>query len=131
MKQRAAADIAQRLISQARAAVSVQCLTELFNALTRRIPTPLSRADAAIQIDLVMSVSVVFDLTPRVVLTACHAAARYQLSIWDSLMWAAARTNDVSVILSEDLQHNRVIEGVRILNPFHAQFDPRELGLID
>jgi predicted nucleic acid-binding protein len=128
-KQRAAVDIVQQLIRQSRIGVSVQCLTELFNALTRRIPTPLSRADATTQIELVVSASAVFDLTSEVVLHACRGAARHQLSIWDSLIWSAAKANNVPVVLTEDLQHNQLIDGVRILNPFHAQFDRRQLGL--
>ena len=46
------------------------------------------------------------------------AIPRHCLSLWDALIWAAARENGVRLIYSEDFQHGREIEGVRIVNPF-------------
>jgi predicted nucleic acid-binding protein len=50
------------------------------------------------------------------------------MSIWDALIWSVARLNGISWILTEDGQHNRLVEGVRYLNPFHPDFD---LGLLE
>jgi len=43
---------------------------------------------------------------------------RYGFSIWDGLIVAAAIEAKCSALLTEDLQHGQVVEGVRIENPF-------------
>jgi predicted nucleic acid-binding protein len=43
---------------------------------------------------------------------------RWQLSLWDSLILAAARRAAVTTIYSEDLSDEQDYEGIRILNPF-------------
>jgi predicted nucleic acid-binding protein len=40
------------------------------------------------------------------------------LSFWDSLILHCAKQSGCRVLLSEDLQHGQVIDGVRIINPF-------------
>jgi predicted nucleic acid-binding protein len=43
----------------------------------------------------------------------------YAVSFWDSLVIASALQAQVSVLYSEDLQHEQVIDGrLRIINPF-------------
>ena len=43
---------------------------------------------------------------------------RVSLSYWDSLMVAAAQTTGCTLLLTEDLQHDRCIDSLRIVNPF-------------
>lgn len=38
-------------------------------------------------------------------------------------MWATARLNQIPVVLSEDFEDGRVINGVQFLNPFSRTFD--------
>jgi predicted nucleic acid-binding protein len=42
------------------------------------------------------------------------------MSFWDALIWAAAKAIGATRLYTEDFQHGRVIEGVRIVNPFLA-----------
>jgi len=65
----------------------------------------------------------IIDVTPRVVLEACRASAGHQMSIWDALIWAAAKMNGVPYIVTEDAEHGRYLEGVTYLNPFDTRFD--------
>lgn len=65
----------------------------------------------------------VFDLTPLVVLEGCRAATQYQRSLWDALIWAAAKLDQASYVLTEDAEHGSSLEGVRFLNPFSPAFD--------
>ena len=51
-------------------------------------------------------------------LRALGLSRRYGLSIWDSLIVAAAAEARCSTLLTEDLQHGQMVEGVRIENPF-------------
>jgi predicted nucleic acid-binding protein len=62
-------------------------------------------------------------LTPPVVLEAARGSRDFQLSYWDAQLWATARMNQIGVVLSEDFQDGRVIEGVRFVNPFSTSFD--------
>lgn len=41
-----------------------------------------------------------------------------QLSLWDSLIIAAAVIGGCDILYSEDMKHNFVVEGVKIFNPF-------------
>ena len=43
---------------------------------------------------------------------------RYRLSYWDALMVAAEQQQGCTMLLTEDLQHDQRIDGVRIVNPF-------------
>ena len=37
---------------------------------------------------------------------------------WDGMLWSVARRAGAQMLLSEDFQDGRVLEGVRFLNPF-------------
>jgi len=43
---------------------------------------------------------------------------RYQLSFWDSLIVAAAKTTLCGFVLTEDLQDGQELDGVEVVNPF-------------
>lgn len=117
----AAFEIIRDLIARGRLVVSAQVLNEFYRASTRpNKPPSLSHEDAAQTIrDLADSVAV-FPLTASITLRALGAIAAHGLSYWDALIWAAARENGIPVVYTEDFQHGREIEGVRIINPFLA-----------
>jgi predicted nucleic acid-binding protein len=48
------------------------------------------------------------------------AESRFGLSYWDALMVAAAQQQGCELLLTEDLKHDQMIDGVRIVNPFLA-----------
>jgi predicted nucleic acid-binding protein len=56
--------------------------------------------------------------THRAALRIC---ARYGFSVYDGLILAAAVEARCSRLLTEDLEHGQVVEGVRIENPFLAR----------
>jgi predicted nucleic acid-binding protein len=120
-KNAAAFGIIQDLIKQGRLIVSAQVLNEFYHASTRpNKPPSLSHDDAAQTIhDLVDSVPII-PLTGSITLRALNAVASHGFSFWDALIWAAAKENGISVVYTEDFQHGREIEGVRIINPFLA-----------
>lgn len=51
---------------------------------------------------------------------ATRAVRDHGLSFWDALLWATVRRAGVRTLISEDLQDGRMLEGVRIVNPFAA-----------
>lgn len=95
--------------------VSTQIIGELYHVLTRK----KFRTKAAAQqivLDIVANFLVVEIDTAKVV-KAVEINSRYGYSYWDSLVVATALSADCSILYSEDLQHNQVIEKMRIVNP--------------
>jgi predicted nucleic acid-binding protein len=122
-KQAVAVRVVDQLIQAGTASLSVQCLSEFYSAVTRKLPERLSPAVALERVTHLSQVCRVFDLTPAVVLEGCRAAGTHRLSIWDALIWATAKLNQVPYILTEDLQHGLFLEGVRIQDPFSPEFN--------
>jgi len=60
----------------------------------------------------------VFDLTQFIVLEAVRGFRLHRLSYYDAQIWATAKLHQVGMILTEDFTHDRVVEGVRFVNPF-------------
>jgi predicted nucleic acid-binding protein len=95
--------------------VSLQVLQEYFVTVTRKLGV-----DAAIarrKVELLAEFDVA---TPGVsdVLAAIDLHRLHQFSFWDALVVQAAKQSGCGVLLSEDMQRAREINGVRIVNPF-------------
>jgi predicted nucleic acid-binding protein len=103
-------------------------LSEFFVTATRKIPTPLSYEEAAHTIANYVESWVVCDVTSPIISEAVRGVGAHNLPYYDSLIWATARLNQVLTIITEDGQHGRLIEGVRYLNPFDAEFDLRAIS---
>ncbi len=102
--------------------LSVQNLAEFLNVSTRKLDPPLSWVDALNQAALFTRMWPVFDLTPLIVLEAARGARDHGLAYYDAQIWAVARLNQVTTIFSEDFSDGQVLEGVRFVNPFGADF---------
>jgi len=106
-------------------AISTQVLIEFVNAVTRKIPSPLSPADAYTQVEEMVRVWTVLELRAPIVVEAVRGMRDYGFSIWDAQIWATARLNGISLVLSDDFNNGAQIEGVRFLNPFVSGFDTK------
>jgi predicted nucleic acid-binding protein len=108
--------------------LSVQVLNELAWTLLRRgTDLGLDPEKVHVIVDEIIQNAQVVSLTPDFTLKALTTALGHGLSFWDGLIWAAARHHRLSTIYTEDFQHNRVVEGVRFVNPFvedHAPSGP-------
>jgi predicted nucleic acid-binding protein len=60
----------------------------------------------------------VASLTTATFLRALAIHTRYQISHWDSLILAAARETNCSLVYSEDLNQGQDYDGVKVINPF-------------
>ena len=103
--------------------LSTQILGEFFVTVTRKIPTPLSAGDASSAVMKYLDSWPIIDITSTIVLEALRGVGQHQMHYYDSVIWAAAKLNQIQEVLTEDSQHGRVIEGVRYLNPFHTAFN--------
>lgn len=50
--------------------------------------------------------------------TAWAVERRFGFNYWDALMLASAQHQGCALLLSEDMQHDQQVDGVRIVNPF-------------
>jgi predicted nucleic acid-binding protein len=100
--------------------LSMQVLQEFYFNATQKLNPGLSRQVARQEVqDLTTWHPILIDA--RVVTDAWSLQDRYGLSFWDSLIAAAARLAGCRFLLSEDLQHDQDLNGVRVLNPFIAR----------
>jgi predicted nucleic acid-binding protein len=102
--------------------LSAQCLSEFFVVVTGRLPDRMPPARALEQVERLAGACEVVAVTSAVTQEACRGAIRHALSLWDALIWAAAKLAQVPIVLTEDAPHGRVIEGVQYQDPFDARF---------
>ncbi len=95
-------------------AVSVQVLQELYVNLLRKGRT---HDEAAVILED-LSLWPVVENTLPMLRTALEVKERWQTSLWDALIIAAAREAGATILISEDLNHGQDYGGVRIQNPF-------------
>ncbi len=121
-KQSRAEEVMNALRANQNGRLSVQNLAEFFYTTTRKLKPPLSPSQAMEQIDRFQTLWPVFSLTPLIVTEAARAVRDYQLAYYDAQIWATARLNGVAIVLSEDFQSGRTLEGVQFVNPFADDF---------
>ncbi len=97
--------------------LSTQVLQEYYQVVTRRLspglPPSVARDDVR---DLWCWNPVVVD--EAVIERAWWVEDRLGFSWWDSLIVGAALSAECRYLLSEDMQHGQVINGLTLLNPF-------------
>jgi predicted nucleic acid-binding protein len=95
-------------------AISVQVLQEMHVNLGKR---GVSQTEAS-RIVRDFSDWPIVDSTLELLQAALDEQARWKISLWDSLILAAARASGASDLITEDLNHGQDYGGVRVLNPF-------------
>jgi predicted nucleic acid-binding protein len=118
LKQQRAEQVLEQLERTGQGRLSVQCLAEFFSVATRKLKPPITPAKAYEYLSLFVQTWLIFDLTPAIVLEAVRGVRDHQLAYYDAQLWAMARLNQIPIIFSEDFSNNRIIEGVRFVNPF-------------
>ncbi|MCP4627689.1 MAG: PIN domain-containing protein [bacterium] len=99
--------------------LTLQSLSEFYAAVTRQDKMPPREAEA--QLRDWMDLFPIVAAKSKTLLRAIKAVNQHTLSFWDALLWAAARDAGVTMILSEDFQHDRVLEGIQFCNPFQIK----------
>ena len=109
---------ALELLDRDGAALSVQVLQEFYVQATRPTrPDPLPHAIAA----GLVAAWTRFRVQPvsrQIMAAALEITKTHRFSYWDSAIIAAARALGCSELYTEDMQHGREVEGVRIVDPF-------------
>lgn len=97
------------------AVVSLQVLQEYFAAATRKLQVDPEVAQRKVEL-LARGRVVRFDSEDVIASIELHRLTR--LSFWDAMILHAARLAGAEILYSEDFQHNSIVGGVRIVNPF-------------
>lgn len=116
-KKAGAQELFEREIEAGRAALSTQVLQEFYVSVTRKLASPLSPEVAEERVRDLSRLPLV-RVDASLVLAAIGRSRRMVLSFWDALILEAALAGGADRLLTEDLQHGQVIEGLRIENPF-------------
>ncbi len=116
-KQRLAREIVERGFVEGSYATSTQVLMEVYDVLTRRAEVKLSPMEALDYVRALREWHLV-EVDTDLVTAALILAEREQISPWDAAVLEAARRADCMRVLSESLPAGRVVDGVRIENPF-------------
>ena len=114
-KHRKAIALIKQHLSQRTGMVSIQVLQEYFVNATGKLKLT---AELAKRRDEVFAKLQVAEPTVNDILSAIDLHRLHPLSFWDALILQMARQTGCRVLLSEDMQHGQVIDGVRIVNPF-------------
>ncbi|MCI4406824.1 MAG: PIN domain-containing protein [Sulfuricurvum sp.] len=98
--------------------ISKQVINELSNILLKKFKLDSDQVEnVLLEIDNVLPI-VDFDLTTQI--KALKLKDRYQFQYYDALIVATALENNCTVVYSEDMQHEMLIDGsLNIINPFN------------
>jgi len=113
-----AAELIERAVRSGYCIQTLQSLAEFYSVVTRKIgiaPEPAAAFIAGWRAVIPVEAACIADLEQ-----AMRAVGEHGLAFWDALLWATVRRLGVRVLVSEDFQDGRTIEGVRIANPFAA-----------
>jgi len=119
-KQRAARNWRDTLWRTRRGRTSFQVLQEFYAKITKKWPETREQARAEVN-DLLGWRPVVVD--DAILRAAWKLQDRFGLSFWDSLIVAAAKFASCPYLLTEDLQSDQDLDGVRVINPFFCDAD--------
>ncbi|MGB2606202.1 MAG: PIN domain-containing protein [Candidatus Sulfotelmatobacter sp.] len=117
-KAKKAAQLIRRAADTGEGIISYQVVQEFFSVAFRRFAQPMSVAEAEQYLTTVLRPLLAVHSSPAIYFEALRVAEKHRISWYDSLIVAAALEGQCDKLCSEDLQHGRKIEGLRIENPF-------------
>ena len=109
---------AQVLIDDGDIALSVQVLQEFYTQATRPTRSDRIGHDDALGLIKAWRRFPVQETTLALLDHGFEIQARHRFSHWDSMIVAAARAQGCEVLWTEDMDDGRIVDGMRIANPF-------------
>ena len=96
--------------------IPVQVLGEYLRFVQRRLPAAF--AESLQQASIYRTLFLIPPTTSATFDKACQLALGHRIQLWDCVVCAASIEAGARVLLTEDMQDGRVIEGLRLMNPF-------------
>ena len=100
--------------------LSTQVLGEFYVTVTRKLANPVGPDTACKAVDDLCAFQV-RPLHMELVQAAASRSGVSKLSYWDALIVETAIDAGAAVLLTEDLQHGQVFDGLRVVNPFREE----------
>jgi len=98
--------------------ISAQLLGEFPRFVQRRLPA--SFEDAIQQTLLYQAIFLTPSTTNAIINKASELARAHRMQLWDCVVCAASAQAGAKVLFTEDMQDGRIIDGLRLMNPFAA-----------
>jgi predicted nucleic acid-binding protein len=114
-KQRRALELVAEHRRAGTGAVSLQVLQEYYVTVTRKlhVDARIARRKVELLAEFDVATPDVADILAAIDLTRLHS-----FSFWDALVLRSAQQSGCAVLFTEDMQHAREMDGLRIVNPF-------------
>jgi predicted nucleic acid-binding protein len=101
--------------------IPVQVLGEFLRVVQRRVPSAL--AEAMRQAALYRAVFLTPATTDGVMTAAAGLALAHRIQLWDGVVCIAAGQAGAKALFTDDLQDGRILDGIRLVNPFAPSND--------
>ena len=115
-KGRRAADLILRAARDG--VIPAQVLGEYLRFVQRRAPAAFE--DAIRQASVYQAAFLTPPTTDAIINTASELARAHRVQLWDGVVCAASLAAGAKVLMTEDMQDGRTIDGLRLINPFAA-----------
>ena len=120
LKQKRSLALIEEAIRTGQGLISYQVIQEFLAVAIRKFPNVLSQEECLKWMEKVLSPLCEHYPSSDFYVRALKTMQRGGWSFYDSLIIQAAIDQQCSILYSEDLQHGRVIEGMKIQNPYLA-----------
>ncbi len=117
VKRKKAGELLEREAGSGNAIISTQVLQEFYSASTLKLKRPLNKLVAEEIVEELMTLPVK-QVDTSIILAAIKRNQTDQISFWDALIIETALRAGARILWSEDMQHDREIDGLKIQNPF-------------
>ena len=97
--------------------ISTQVLQEFYVTITKKVPKPVDPIFARVIIQDLLQWKVIINDGPSI-LEAIEIQKKHRFSFWDALVVQAAVKGEADILLSEDFEPGRWVDGLTIRNPF-------------
>lgn len=108
-----------RLWNEQSGRLSFQVLNEFYVTVTNKLQPGMDPQSAHEDVRSLLAWQPI-PVDARVVEGAWRIQDRYNLSWWDALIVSAAQVDNCRYLLTEDLQENRKMGDVEVINPFRT-----------
>jgi predicted nucleic acid-binding protein len=98
--------------------ISFQVIQEFMNVALRRFTPPMTSSQAQQYLENILLRLCAYFPNETFYQRALGIHNRWRFSWYDSLVITAALESSCDILYSEDLQHDQVIENLRVVNPF-------------
>jgi predicted nucleic acid-binding protein len=98
--------------------IPAQVLGEYLRFVQRRAPAAFE--EAIRQVSIYQAAFLTPPTTDAVINKASEWARAHRMQLWDCVVCAASIDAGAKVLMTEDMQDGRIIDGLRLINPFAA-----------